>query len=153
MIINNSFDKKKPDDIFMKNDFPLSDQVKINPYSGSTIIDSLVHFDYMCNSQQLKDTNVILIFSKNDGFEKKLSLGMDLSQVFPDYKGGRNIKKCQEYLFNVFKKILTNQKKRTIYPFFTDFIDIHKVQSCVKWVYDCIIASQTKEVLKDQLLF
>lgn len=104
----------------------------------------------MCNSQQLKETNIILIFSKNDGFEKKISLGMDLSQVFPDYKGGKNIKKCQEYLISIFKKILTNQKKRTLYPFFTDFIDIQQIQKTVKWTHNCILASQTKETLKDQ---
>lgn len=77
------------------------------------MMESLVLFDSVVNSRWFMRTSIILFLNKVDLFSAKLAKS-PLSNYFPDYTGGPEVKQAAKYLLWRFNQV--NRAHLNLYP-------------------------------------
>jgi len=117
------------------------DQKLVEDTSVNRMHESLKLFKEISNSKWFMDTSIILFFNKKDLFEEKIKK-KDLSEVFPEYKGGNNYDKACEFLTQKFVSQNENAKK-SIYVHFTCATDTENVK---------VVWNATRDIILRKLL-
>jgi len=120
-------------------DMKLFEDEKVN-----RMLESLELFGEIANSKWFVKTSMIIFFNKQDLFKQKIQ-EIDLSVLWPDYKGGCSYEKALEWITQEFVNANQNPNKK-IFPHVTTAVDTENV----KVVFDAakeIIISQNLERL------
>ena len=91
------------------------DELVLKESNQKGILESLVLFDSVVNSQWFFRASIILLFCNVGRFKEKLC-GKPLSNYFPDYNGGNDVSKATRYLLWRFNQL--NRTHLNIYPHF-----------------------------------
>lgn len=88
----------------------------------------------ICNSKWFDNKAIILFLNKKDLFQEKIK-NVDLSNVFPDYKGGSNYQDASYYIEQKFLLQNKNPNKVITSPLFSlesnNFVGhIHSLDMC-----------------------
>ncbi|KAF2804079.1 P-loop containing nucleoside triphosphate hydrolase protein [Mytilinidion resinicola] len=118
-------------------DLACYDQPLLEHSSQSEMMEVLTYFDSIVNSR-FNGTYIHLFLNNYDKLEEKLGR-IPLSNYFPDYSGGNDVRKAAEYILSRFNQV--NHAHRYVIPFFTRPTDA-KIRFAVAAVRDamrCVI--------------
>ena len=79
------------------------------------LVEAIVLFETIANSQWFKRSSIIMVFQEVELFGNKLAR-KPLSNLFPEYSGGDDVKKARECIVKRFQEV--NHARRSIYPHF-----------------------------------
>lgn len=71
--------------------------------------DSLECLKKICNNPIFLKTPIYLFFNKRDLFDKKINMGNNLKECFPEYNGPHNFDDYKSYIIQKFKEQLSGQ--------------------------------------------
>ncbi|KAJ3424311.1 guanine nucleotide-binding protein g(o) subunit alpha [Anaeramoeba flamelloides] len=110
--------------------------------SINRIIESLTLFRKTANNEFFKEKNCVIFLNKIDLFREKIKK-YDLSETFPDYKGGNDVDEAKKFLK---KKFLSEGQngKRNIFVHETCATDTKNIEM----VFDAVNTSILEESLK-----
>eukprot|EP01132_Coremiostelium_polycephalum_P004501 gene4501-5614_t len=103
--------------------------------STNRMLESLRVFSDVCNSWFV-NTPIILFLNKSDLFREKIKT-IDLSDTFPEYKGGRDFERGSNYIKERFWQINKNENK-SIYSHITCATDTNNIRVVFEAVKDII---------------
>lgn len=108
------------------------DRFLLEEQSQNRMMDTLVLFDSIVNSQWFMRTRIILLLNKVDVFEQKLARS-PLEKYFPDYSGGNDVNRAAKYILWRFNQV--NRAHLNLYPHLvqsTDPSNIRLVFAAIK---------------------
>ncbi|KYR02459.1 G-protein subunit alpha 2 [Tieghemostelium lacteum] len=103
--------------------------------STNRMLESLKVFSDVCNSWFV-NTPIILFLNKSDLFREKIKT-VDLSETFPEYRGGKDFDKASSYIKERFWQINKNENK-SIYSHITCATDTNNIRVVFEAVKDII---------------
>ncbi|EAL69280.1 hypothetical protein ACTFIW_004532 [Dictyostelium discoideum] len=103
--------------------------------STNRMLESLRVFSDVCNSWFV-NTPIILFLNKSDLFREKIK-HVDLSETFPEYKGGRDYERASNYIKERFWQINKTEQK-AIYSHITCATDTNNIRVVFEAVKDII---------------
>jgi len=112
-----------------------------NLYEDETknrLVESLTLFNEILQSHWFIYTPIFLFLNKTDVFAQKIK-SSDLSEVFPDYKGGFNYGNGIKFIFNKFLELNKDSKERPIFPYFTCATDTESIDQAFKYVKEQLL--------------
>jgi len=112
----------------------------------SRMDESLEVWEEILNKEEFENTTIILFLNKTDIFEDKIER-VNISDSFPDYKGGQDYQAAIEFFQNLFKAKAQNSRHdpEAIYTHPTCAIDTHVMQ--------LVFENVTEEIFKQRLAF
>ncbi|KAI9491631.1 guanine nucleotide-binding protein alpha-2 subunit [Zychaea mexicana] len=114
------------------------DQCLVEDRDSNQMLEALMLFDSICNSQWFVKTSMILFLNKIDIFKKKIKES-PISKYFPDYKGpDDDFEQARTYFKKRFQRLNRNSEKR-VYAYFTDATDTDLLQHVMTAVSDIIL--------------
>jgi guanine nucleotide-binding protein G(i) subunit alpha len=96
------------------------DEVSLEKPYRNKMMESIVLFDSIVNSRWFMRSSVFLLLNKLDSFRRKLRMA-PLANYFPDYSGGSDVNKAEEFILWRFTKL--NRANLTIYPHLIETTD------------------------------
>ncbi|KAJ3430272.1 guanine nucleotide-binding protein g(o) subunit alpha [Anaeramoeba flamelloides] len=78
--------------------------------SINRMVESLTLFRKTANNEYFKKKNCVIFLNKIDLFEEKIKK-YDLSETFPEYKGGKDVEEAKKFLKKIFTKIGQNGER------------------------------------------
>eukprot|EP01133_Synstelium_polycarpum_P007879 gene7879-9249_t len=111
------------------------DQLLYEDNTTNRMHESLRVFGDVCNSW-FENTPVILFLNKSDLFREKIKT-IDLSETFPEYKGGKDFDRGANYVKERFWQINKNENK-SIYSHITCATDTDNIRVVFQAVKDII---------------
>jgi len=105
------------------------------------MIEALLLFERIFNSNYFSDTSVILFLNKRDLLQQKLQRGRSIRVAFPDYPGNDEYEEVVEYIRNAFLMRLNNSRR--VYTHVTCATDTENV----KFVFEAVADTILRQVL------
>lgn len=96
------------------------DQVLLEESSQNRMMESLVYFDSVVNSNWFMRTSIILLLGNVGKFKRKLSMS-PLANYYPDYNGGNDVNRAAKYIIWRFDQV--NHAHLDLYPYLIEFHD------------------------------
>jgi len=112
------------------------DQVLLEDTGTNRLIEALELFKVICSTQWLVNTPIILFMNKRDLFAEKIRR-VDLSVMFPDYKGGRSFDEGCRFLMSKF--VSCNVVPRDIFVHITCATDRNNIRFVFEAVQDIVV--------------
>ena len=110
------------------------------------MLEALMLFEAISNSQWFIKTSVILFMNKMDLFRSKLKQS-PITQFFPDYKGSlTDLSEASNFFLDKFKQ-LNRSKLKEIYSHFTNATDTNLLKKTMDDVRDMIVQTQMKNIM------
>ncbi|KAJ6249661.1 guanine nucleotide-binding protein g(o) subunit alpha [Anaeramoeba flamelloides] len=110
--------------------------------SINRMAESLTLFQKTANNEYFKKKNCVIFLNKIDLFEEKIKK-YDLSETFPEYKGGKDVEEAKKFLKKKFISIGQNGE-RNIFVHETCATDTKNIEN----VFDAVNTSILEESLK-----
>jgi len=112
---------------------------------GKTRMDeSLEVWVEVLNKEEFENATIILFLNKNDLFEDKIER-VNLSDTFPDYKGGSELQPALDFIKDLFLNNSQNTKHQT------ESIHVHNTCAIDTTVMQVVFESVTEEIFKQRL--
>jgi guanine nucleotide-binding protein G(i) subunit alpha len=118
------------------------DEVSLEKPYRNKMMESIVLFDSIVNSRWFMRSLVFLLLNKLDSFRRKLRM-VPLANCFPDYRGGNDVNKAEEYILQRF----TQLNRAHIYPHLIETIDKSKIRLVFEDIKQKIILSNMEKIL------
>lgn len=74
--------------------------------------DALETFEMTVNGEWFLKSKILVVFNKEDILKKKIEEKDTLSEIFPEYKGGKNFEKAQKFIEELFLSKVKGEKDR-----------------------------------------
>jgi hypothetical protein len=81
----------------------------------NALIDALETFEATISGEWFKQSEILMIFNKEDMLMKKMEKEDKLKNVFPDYKGGQDPEKAKEFIKDLFLKKLISVNRKNVH--------------------------------------
>jgi len=107
----------------------------------NSMIETLLLFQEVTNSEHFKSTEVILFLNKLDIFQDKI-INTPLSEIFPEYDGGGDPQKALGFIKNKFREVTNNYS----YVHVTCALNTKNIKQVIEDVRKILL----KKVLDDQ---
>jgi len=108
------------------------------------MLEALELFGETANNKAFQHSAIVLFLNKSDLFKEKITR-VDLSQCFPDYKGGADFDKAGKYISEQFKA-KSLDKDKMIFPHITCATDTENVRIVFNTVRASILTSALEEM-------
>ncbi|KAH6906989.1 heterotrimeric G-protein alpha subunit, GPA3-like protein [Coprinopsis sp. MPI-PUGE-AT-0042] len=118
------------------------DQVLREEKAQNRMVESLILFESVINSQWFSRTSIILFLNKIDVFKHKLPK-VPLEHYFPEYTGGTDINKAAKYI--LWKFMQANRARLSVYPHLTQATDTTNIQLVFTTVKETILQNALKD--------
>ena len=119
------------------------DQQLVEQEGVNRMEESLRLFDEVCNSPWFAKTSLILFLNKSDLFREKIK-HVDLSVVFPDYTGGNDHEKAQQYIERRFLALNRDPGNRHVYRHVTCATDTKNIKFVLDVVKNILLEENMK---------
>lgn len=116
------------------------DQVLYEDETVNRMHEAMTLFESVVNSRWFLKTSVILFLNKMDLFKEKLPKS-PLNVLFPEYKGGADVKAASQFLMETFTALA---KDKTVYPHFTDATDTKGLAFVISACHDVLIQANLR---------
>jgi guanine nucleotide-binding protein G(i) subunit alpha len=100
------------------------------------VSESMVLFDSIVNSRWFMRSSIFLLLNKLDSFKRKLRRA-PLANYFPDYSGGNNVNKAEDFILRRFTQL--NRAHLNIYPHFIEITDESKIRLVFESIKEIIL--------------
>ncbi|CAG8482217.1 7851_t:CDS:1 [Ambispora leptoticha] len=121
------------------------DQCLVEDKDANQMLEALMLFDSICNSQWFTNTSMILFLNKIDIFRKKIVFS-PVKKYFPDYQGPNNDFKQTSHYFKKRFQRLNRSDLKEVYPHFTDATDTNLLRHIMGSVTDIILTQNLREL-------
>lgn len=119
------------------------DQIDLEKPNQSPMMEQLLLFDSIVNSEWFKHTSIILFLNNVDILRAKLPHN-PLGNYFPDYNGGNDVNRAARYILWRFNMV--NRAKLNLYPHLISALDTSNIRLVFAAVKETVLKQATADL-------